>query len=929
MYQSDLKVNGCAASRADLTRIKDALSFIDSDLPRDEWWKILAAIKSELGEGGRDLALQWSRGGDSFDLAGFDDTWRSVKPGVGIGIGTLFYMAKEAGWTDSSPRPKLTAEQVEARRKAKEAEAKKADAKARAEQARAAEQAVSIWEKAHPADPAHPYLVRKQVAPTATLRQIDANDLSRILGYQPKSDGEPLAGTVLVVPARRAGSDALSTLEFIDAHGRKTALPGQGTKSRSCWTTIYPLPADVEELLIGEGTATCMSAAEVTGLPAVAALSCSNLKAVVEDFRGLYPGTKITVLADLDKKTSKPIPNAVEAARAVNGFLAVPGFGPDRLEGQTDFNDLHVMAGLEAVRTCVAAARQVVEESAPLPHGYSMTDKGLFWTQDEEGKNGPVTLRLSPPLQVLDLARDEESQGWGLRLKWKDPDEVEHEHILAYSSLAASKAVWVEELAALGWLAESEKPARAALTRFFTTIKPQTRARTASTTGWSADQQAFVLPDVTLGADSGEKIVLRNRPRQNPYLTKGTLEGWQNTVGRWAGGNDFLIFAISLALAAPLAKILGAESGGFHFYNDSTSAKTTTLQVANSVWCSPYGFRQWRGTDNGLEGICSLYTDTLLCLDEIGQASSKIVGEVAYLIANEKSKIRMERQCTAREVKSWKILFLSSGEKTVADKIKEDGGKIKSGQEVRIVDIFCDAGAGMGAFQRLHEHQNPRDFAEVLKSAASQNYGHLGREWVQFLIDNKDFDEWGKRYRQIRDELVEILKVQNGQCLRVMNRFALVAVAGELAIEAGLVQWNHEDAINASGALAKKWLEARGGDGSGEDRRAVEAVLGFISKYSLSKFQNLDIAADLTEKIIERAGYKKKGLTGKIQYIFTRGQLAALLGDIPFKQAVQALASKGLLLTEDRHCTKKVKLPDGHRERCYVVEIPDQADTED
>jgi uncharacterized protein (DUF927 family) len=281
-------------------------------------------------------------------------------------------------------------------------------------------------------------------------------------------------------------------------------------------------------------------------------------------------------------------------------------------------------------------------------------------------------------------------------------------------------------------------------------------------------------------------------------------------------------------------------------------------------------------------------------------------------------------------MKSWKILFLSSGEKTIAAKMKEDGEKIKSGQEVRIVDIFCDAGKGLGAFHCLHEHQNPRDLAEAIKSAAEQNYGHLGREWVQFLIDNNDHDGWGQRYRQIRDELVEILQVQNGQCLRVMNRFALVAVAGELAIEAGLVPWNHEDAINASGALAKKWLEARGGDGSGEDRRAVEAVVGFISKYSLSKFQNLDIAADLTEKIVERAGYKKIGVSsGRMQYIFTRSQLQAILGDIPFKQAVQALASKGLLLTEDRHCTKKVKLPDGHRERCYVVEIPDQPDTED
>ena len=928
MYQNDLKVNGCAGSTTELARIKDALSFIDPDLPREDWWRILAGLKNELGEGGRDLAREWSQGGSSFKLSDFDDTWRSVKPGVGIGIGTVFFMAKEAGWTDTTPRPKLTAEQIKARRQAQERAAKEAKVKAEADQARAADQAARIWQKAQPADSNHPYLTRKQVAPTPTLRQIAAEDLGQILGYRPSCKHGVLNGSVLVAPARRVGSDDLSTVELIDEAGRKAALYGAGTKSRTCWATIHPMPTDLKELLIVEGPATGLSATQATGLPAVAALSASNLRGVAEDLRSIYPNTRITILADLDKKTGKAMPQAVEAAKAIDGFLAVPGFGPDRLESQTDFNDLHVMAGPEAVKACISGARQVEEKCAPLPRGYSLTSDGLFWTSEEDGKD-PVTIRLGPWIQVLDLTRDAESQDWGLRLKWKDPDKIEHEHILTYSSLAASKALWVEDLAALGWLAESEKKARAALTRFFTTIKPQTRARTASTTGWSADLQAFVLPDVTIGSDSGEKIILKNRPRQNPYSTKGSLEGWQNSFGRWAEGNDFLIFAISLALAAPLAKILGAESGGIHFYNDSTAAKTTTLRAANSVWCGPHGLRQWRGSDNGLEGACSLYNDTLLCLDEIGQASQGVVGNVAYMIANEQSKNRMEKQCSLRDLKSWKILFLSSGEKTIANKMKEDGEKIKSGQEVRIVDIFCDAGEGLGAFQRLHEHQNPRDFAEALKSAAEQNYGHLGREWVQFLINNKNHEDyWGKRFRQIRDEFVKILKVQNGQCLRVMNRFALVAVAGELATEAGLVPWSPEDATNAAGALAERWLEARGGDGSGEDRRAVEAVLGFISKFGTSKFQDLDYAANFTEKIVERAGYKKKGPTGKIQYIFTRGQLQSLLGDIPFKQATQALASKGVLQTEGRHFAKKVSLPD-NRERCYVIEVPDQEDTED
>jgi len=47
---------------------------------------------------------------------------------------------------------------------------------------------------------------------------------------------------------------------------------------------------------------------------------------------------------------------AERAARITGARLARPAFGPDRPEGATDFNDLHVMRGIEEVKRRVAAA---------------------------------------------------------------------------------------------------------------------------------------------------------------------------------------------------------------------------------------------------------------------------------------------------------------------------------------------------------------------------------------------------------------------------------------------------------------------------------------------------------------------------------------------------------------------------------------------
>ena len=67
--------------------------------------------------------------------------------------------------------------------------------------------------------------------------------------------------------------------------------------------------------------------------------------------REQYPNRKIILWADDDyqrvDQNGYPenigIIKATEAAQAVNGYLAVPDFGPNRPAGATDFNDLHQM----------------------------------------------------------------------------------------------------------------------------------------------------------------------------------------------------------------------------------------------------------------------------------------------------------------------------------------------------------------------------------------------------------------------------------------------------------------------------------------------------------------------------------------------------------------------------------------------------------
>lgn len=356
---------GSVVSKCNADRIADALHFIDAS-DRDTWLRMGMAIKSELADVGFDVWAQWSQQAESYNDKDARDVWKSIQSGGKVTIGTLFYEAKANGWRDDGTHQKPTPEALAQRQCSAAERAAKAEAEMARERAATAAKAVAILKAATEAKADHPYLIRKQVPPVATLREIDAGAATAILGYVPKSGEEPLTGRLLVVPVKQG--EGISTLELIDGDKRKAALVGRGSKVGGYWATER-LPEGSGQgltLLIGEGVATVLSAREATGKLGIAALSAGNLPAVAKAMRERYPAVEVVILADLVKDTGEPDPHAVEAARRVGGRLAVPNFGADREAEQTDFNDMATQCGLEAVREAIATAIPAI----PATDGY-------------------------------------------------------------------------------------------------------------------------------------------------------------------------------------------------------------------------------------------------------------------------------------------------------------------------------------------------------------------------------------------------------------------------------------------------------------------------------------------------------------------------------------------------------------------------------
>ena len=509
------------------------------------------------------------------------------------------------------------------------------------------------------------------------------------------------------------------------------------------------------------------------------------------------------------------------------------------------------------------------QSQPPITCGYAggifkLSAKGVAFTGADKDGNELPPRWLCSPLYVVAKTRDAKSGEWGRLLEWQDDDGIKHQWTMPLALLQGDSADIRRELARLGLAISPSKTARDLLASYLQVFPVQARARCVDRLGWHGG--VFVTASESIG-QSSELVVFQNTNAIEPALSvSGTVDEWRDSIGRLAAGNSRLVFAISTAFAPTLSNILGEDSGGFHFRGASSSGKTTALKLAASVWGKPDAYsRLWRSTTNGLEGLAALHNDGLLILDELSQMDPKEAGEAAYLLANGQGKTRATRHGTVRPSARWSLFFLSAGEESLTALMTRAGQKTNAGQEIRLADIEADAGFNMGIFEKLHEQANPATMALTLKESASRYYGAVGLAWLHKVVSHRQqiAEVLFKDVQQFVDGIT--LPDFSGQILRVARRFALVAVAGELATQYGLTGWCEGEATYAAHICFRAWLDAFGWHGNREDRTILSQVRAFFESHGASRFDSAQNPNG--ERIHNRAGFYRTADNGDREYL--------------------------------------------------------------
>ncbi|MBD9642244.1 DUF927 domain-containing protein [Pantoea sp. PNT02] len=623
--------------------------------------------------------------------------------------------------------------------------------------------------------------------------------------------------------------------QLISPEGEKCLL--QGSQLSGAFIQVSALPAEPpEQVIITEGFATGITVSMLAEGLILAAVAATNLVKVAEQIRLRWPEARIILAGDndlLDGKDNTGRIQAEKAAKAVDGWVTLP---PTR--HKADWDDYRRENGERRAREAFMEEMALHGKGLTrLPQGFRLTKEYLCYDKQVNKSDGDTEIRnikICSPLRVTAITSDADGSNYGRLLEWEDTNGMSRKWAMPMELLGGSgeelrRVLLVNGLSYIN----INGMARAHLMEYISLCKPDRKVTCVNKTGWHGG--VYVLQDEVIGRDAQSVILQTSSVQGRDFRVSGTTEEWRDQIGRYCIGNARVAFSVSLAFASPLLRLVGMGGGGYHLKGESTDGKTTTMKVAASVCGGTDFWHTWRSTGNALEGTASRRNDATLMLDEIREVDGREAGNIAYMLANGQGKARARTDGSVRETNRWNLLFLSTGELSLVEHAANAGERTYAGVEVRMIQIPSDSGMH-GVFEELHGFSGGKALAEHLEQSVTQHHGAPFRDWLHHITQN--LPEVTSQAKAMLKDFTRRLTPQDAgnQVGRAVTRFALVAMAGELATRAGITGWPEGEAFKAAERCLASWMTDRGHAANQEDKAALEQICDFMTRNQFSRF---------------------------------------------------------------------------------------------
>ena len=321
--------------------------------------------------------------------------------------------------------------------------------------------------------------------------------------------------------------------------------------------------------------------------------------------------------------------------------------------------------------------------------------------------------------------------------------------------------------------------------------------------GWTSEEcTSFVL---------GNQEIFKDRAEFNPpsaqtaalfsfFEPRGTLEGWKEAINFYnRDGFELHQFVIGTSFGSPLMQFSSINCAGMHIYSkDSGVGKTTALASAVSVWGKPEDLiTHKRDTHNTRMNRGEVYHNLPLYMDELTNAKPQELSDMVYQLTSGRQRGRMTSGSNTERHRgvAWSLLAVTTGNTSIVERISMFKQMPKA-EAQRIFECHVDT-------MYFKTKKETDDFNQAIE----KNYGHAGKIYIQYLMDNLE---------DAKKLLAEIqARIDEKANLTAENRFWSVLVAATIT---GLILAKREGLIDFDTKKTARWAMEQ----LAENKRQVE-----------------------------------------------------------------------------------------------------------
>lgn len=279
-------------------------------------------------------------------------------------------------------------------------------------------------------------------------------------------------------------------------------------------------------------------------------------------------------------------------------------------------------------------------------------------------------------------------------------------------------------------------------------------------------------PDKYVNVFRNQYIKLSNSSYQGFFdiKPKGSFEKWEDMVNNYVVGTNLelsLVLGFSSVLNGYLSNSLDVKNLFVHFFGDSSTGKSTALQLAISVASNPAQtenslFLTWNTTGNALMHSMGDNNGYPVAIDEASMSNNDSFTQLIFQLSGGFEKKRLTKEIAMNSSQTFCTTILSSGEHSLINKSKKT-----SGLKVRLIE-----------FDSL-ELTTSSEHSETVKQVVKGNYGHAIQPFVDFVktFRRKELLEQLEYFRSI---YTKHSSANDSLANRISTKYAIILLTAKL-----------------------------------------------------------------------------------------------------------------------------------------------------